>query len=92
MHFWQEYHKSANVSSVNHSGRHIVSICLIIGVVNLDHFVKVVFARFLHCQVINVCVCVCVCVFSRYFVGDNSRLFKILFLVIHWPAKMCIHQ
>lgn len=47
---WEEYHRG-NMTSVHHITWWIMIICFLTGNVNLDHFSRVVSARFLHCVV-----------------------------------------
>ena len=54
MHFWQELYISDVVSSVHHIRRHMMSVYPIIGDVNFDHLVKMVSARFLYPNNVNI--------------------------------------
>ena len=52
MHISQEYHRGDVVPFSKHLIRRcMMSVCLIVGNVDLDHWIKVVSAGFLHCEV-----------------------------------------
>lgn len=51
--FWQEYYYIVNVVSFfQYMILHNMLVCTVIGAVNFDHLVKIMYARFLYCQII----------------------------------------
>ena len=78
MHFWQEYHRSDDVTSLHHMWRHMILTCLITVMVIPDHLVKVMFAKLLKYKVtINISpfkVTINSAAFVMYFVGRWASL------------------
>ena len=70
MHFWQEYHRSDDVTfSLHHMWRHMILTCLITVMVIPDLLVKVMFAKLL-----------------KYEVTINISLFVIMYFVGRWAS------
>ena len=79
MHFWQEYHRSDDVTfSLHHMWRHMILTCLITVMVIPDHLVKVMFAKLLKYKVtINI---------SPFKVTINISPFVIMYFLGRWAS------
>lgn len=84
MHFWQESRKNAYGPSPRGGmrWRHVSLLVWLVWVIWLRWYLPGFSA---------VKLLISVGAFSRYFVWDNSGLFKILFLIILWPTNIRIH-